>query len=657
MPGEQDGEVSKMNILELQNINKFFGQGANRVHVLKGINLTVEKGDFVAIIGQSGSGKSTLMNIIGCLDTPTSGSYRINGIEAGKMDRDQLAELRSRTFGFIFQRYNLLTSLNARENAALPAIYLGMGAEERTQRAVELLKRLELGNKLRNKPNELSGGQQQRVSIARALMNGGEIILADEPTGALDSKSGEMVMEIIKGLHKQGHTIILVTHDSKIAAQASRIIEIKDGEIVSDERKTSDFYKIEEEVRKFKRSKLETFKYRFAESFSMSIHAILANKMRSLLTMLGIIIGIASVVSVVALGNASQAKIMEQINSMGTNTIDIMPGSGFGDMRSGKVKTLKVSDSDYLSKQGFIDNSTPSVSSSGTLVYGNTSSTAQLKGVGASFFDVKGHKIALGRIFTQDEVNNIASVVVIDHNTKKEVFADNPNPIGEIVIFNKKPLKIIGVTEEENNPGPRADAMNLWVPYTTAMYKINGSTDINTITVKISDKVNSQVAETSIENILTSLHGKKDFFMINSDSIKQTVESATNTMKFLIASIAVISLIVGGIGVMNIMLVSVTERTREIGIRMAIGAKQADILQQFLIEAILICLVGGFMGVALSLLIGFGFNTFSEEFGMIFSTASIVLALVCSTGIGIVFGYMPAKNASNLNPIDALASE
>ena len=657
MPGEQDGEVSKMNILELQNINKFFGQGANRVHVLKGINLTVEKGDFVAIIGQSGSGKSTLMNIIGCLDTPTSGSYRINGIEAGKMDRDQLAELRSRTFGFIFQRYNLLTSLNARENAALPAIYLGMGAEERTQRAVELLKRLELGNKLRNKPNELSGGQQQRVSIARALMNGGEIILADEPTGALDSKSGEMVMEIIKGLHKQGHTIILVTHDSKIAAQASRIIEIKDGEIVSDERKTSDFYKIEEEVRKFKRSKLETFKYRFAESFSMSIHAILANKMRSLLTMLGIIIGIASVVSVVALGTPSQAKITEQLNSLGTNTIDIMPGSGFGDMRSGKVKTLKVSDSDYLSKQGFIDNSTPSVSGSGTLVYGNTSSTAQLKGVGASFFDVKGHKIALGRIFTQDEVNNIASVVVIDHNTKKEVFADNPNPIGEIVIFNKKPLKIIGVTEEENNPGPRADAMNLWVPYTTAMYKINGSTDINTITVKISDKVNSQVAETSIENILTSLHGKKDFFMINSDSIKQTVESATNTMKFLIASIAVISLIVGGIGVMNIMLVSVTERTREIGIRMAIGAKQADILQQFLIEAILICLVGGFMGVALSLLIGFGFNTFSEEFGMIFSTASIVLALVCSTGIGIVFGYMPAKNASNLNPIDALASE
>lgn len=646
-----------MNIIELKKINKFFGQGSSRVHVLKNIDLSIEKGDFVAIIGQSGSGKSTMMNIIGCLDVPTAGSYKINGIEVGKMDKNQLAELRCKKFGFIFQRYNLLSSLRASENAALPAIYLGLNTEDRNKRAVELLKKLNLGDKLNNKPNELSGGQQQRVSIARALMNGGEIILADEPTGALDSKSGEMVMEIIKSLHKQGHTIILVTHDSKIAAQASRIIEIKDGEIVADERKASDFYEVADKLENVKRSKFDTLKYRFWESLNMSVHAIVANKMRSLLTMLGIIIGIASVVSVVALGNASQAKIMAQINSMGTNTIDIMPGTGFGDMRSGRVKTLKVSDSNYLARQSFIDNSTPKVSDSGTLVYQNHSLTAQLSGVGSEFFEVKGRKIAQGRIFTQDEVSSMASVVVIDDNTLKEIFADDPNPLGKILIFNKKPLKIIGVTVKDNNPGPGSDSMNIWTPYTTAMYKINGTSDINSITVKISDQVNSQVAEESIEHILTTLHGKKDFFMINSDSIKQTVESATNTMKLLIASIAVISLIVGGIGVMNIMLVSVTERTKEIGIRMAIGAKQADILQQFLIEAVLICLVGGFMGVILSLLIGAGFNTFSENFGMIFSTASIVLALVCSTAIGIIFGYMPAKNASNLNPIDALASE
>ena len=646
-----------MNIIELKNIHKFFGQEKNKVHVLKGINLSIQKGDFVAIIGQSGSGKSTMMNIIGCLDTPTSGSYKINGVEVGKMGKDQLAELRCKTFGFIFQRYNLLNSLKASENAALPAIYLGLNEEDRNKRAIELLKKLDLNNKLNNKPNELSGGQQQRVSIARALMNGGEIILADEPTGALDSKSGEMVMETIKSLHKQGHTIILVTHDSHIASQANRIIEIKDGEIISDVRKASEFYDMTDSVKNIKRSRLDAIKYSFLESLNMSVHAIISNKMRSLLTMLGIIIGIASVVSVVALGNASQAKILEQINSMGTNTIDIMPGTGFGDMRSGRVKTLKVGDSDYLGKQGFIDNSTPNVSASGTLVYENHSVTAQLKGVGAAFFDVKGKKIAQGRVFNQEEVNTMASVVVIDDNTLKEVFSEDANPVGKILIFNKKPLQIIGVTKKDNTPGPSSDSMNIWTPYTTAMYKINGSSDINSITVKISDKVNSQVAEESIENILMTLHGKKDFFMINSDSIKQTVESATNTMKLLIASIAVISLIVGGIGVMNIMLVSVTERTKEIGIRMAIGAKQADILQQFLIEAILICLVGGFMGVALSMLIGVGFNTLSEDFGMIFSTASIILALVCSSAIGIIFGYMPAKNASNLNPIDALASE
>ncbi len=646
-----------MNIIELKKINKFFGTGDNRVHVLKDVDFSIQKGDFVAIVGQSGSGKSTLMNIIGCLDVPTDGTYHINGQETSQMDKDQLAALRCKTFGFIFQRYNLLPALTAVDNAALPAVYLGLDSDERESRAVNLLKRLELSDKLPNKPNQLSGGQQQRVSIARALMNGGDVILADEPTGALDSKSGEMVMSIIKDLHEQGHTIIIVTHDQHIAAQASRKIEIKDGRIISDTRSVADFHELTGQPEQKQRSRFSKIKYSFLESLNMSIHAILANKMRSLLTMLGIIIGIASVVSVVALGNASQARIMEQINRMGTNTIDIMPGKNFGDMRSGKVKTLKVSDSDFLARQSFIDNATPNISSGGTLVFGNQQLTAQMRGVGDSFFEVKGRPIAIGRKFTKREVAEIASVVVIDENTRKEMFADVPDPTGRILIFNKIPLIVVGVTEKDSNPGPMSETMNLWTPYTTMMYKINGSTDINSITVKVSDHVNSQMAEDSIEKILTLLHGKKDFFMINSDSIKQTVESTTNTMRLLIASIAVISLIVGGIGVMNIMLVSVTERTREIGIRMAIGAKQMDILQQFLIEAVLICIGGGVLGVSLSLLVGFSVNHFSEDFGMDFSTASIILALVCSSSIGIIFGYMPAKNASNLNPIDALASE
>lgn len=644
-----------MEILKLRGINKYFGIGENRVHVLKNLNLSIDKGDFVAIMGQSGSGKSTLMNIIGCLDTPTDGSYLVDGVEAGSMNPDELADLRCKKFGFIFQRYNLLTNLSAQENVSLPSVYLGLEHSERIDRAKELLDDLGLSDKLKNRPNELSGGQQQRVSIARALMNGGEIILADEPTGALDSKSGETVMELICELHEKGHTIILVTHDKDIAAYASRVIEIKDGDIISDKRNSD---KIFEGLQKRKEVNKNAFMCtldRISESFKMSVQAIMTHKMRSLLTMLGIIIGIASVVSVVALGRGSQKQILENISSIGTNTIDIFPGAGFGDRFSSRVKTLKVSDSDALAEQSYIDSSTPNVASSGTLVYGNISATAQINGAGSMYFDVKGIEIVAGRPFSAEDVNNIASVVVIDDNTKTKLFP-NSDPIGQVIMFNKKPLEVIGVAKKPNFSNRSSDSLVLYSPYTTVMSKITGAKNISSITVKISDNVNTQVAEKNLIELLTYIHGKKDFSTFNSDTVKQTIESTTATMTLLISGIAFISLVVGGIGVMNIMLVSVTERTKEIGIRMAIGAKQINIMEQFLIEAILLCVIGGFAGVLLSGLIGFLVKEFTPV-AMSFSAASVVLALCCSTAIGVIFGFMPARGASKLNPIDALARE
>ena len=317
-----------MNIIEIKNLNRDFGEGKNRVHILKNISLNIEKGDFVAIIGQSGSGKSTLMNLIGCLDTATSGSYKIDGKEIASLSSDQLSDLRSQKFGFIFQRYNLLSSLTAAENVALPAIYAGMPREHRIERAKLLLEKLGLGDKWQNKPNQLSGGQQQRVSIARALMNGGEIILADEPTGALDSHSGQNVMEILRQLHGEGHTIIMVTHDRNIAAQANRVIEIKDGEIIADTQKEAVENKAQNQPQIKPHFGLS--KDQLIEAFRMSVSAIVAHKMRALLTMLGIIIGITSVVSVVALGNGSQQKILENIKGIGTSTMTIFNGMGFG---------------------------------------------------------------------------------------------------------------------------------------------------------------------------------------------------------------------------------------------------------------------------------------------------------------------------------------
>lgn len=639
-----------MKLIEITNLNKYVGNPESPAHILKNVNLTIEQGDFVAIIGASGSGKSTLMNILGCLDTASSGSYKIDGKETQSLSSDQLSNLRQRKFGFIFQRYNLLSSLTAEENVALPAIYAGIDSSARSARAKELLGKLGLADKTVNRPNQLSGGQQQRVSIARALMNGGEIILADEPTGALDSHSGETVMEILQELHKEGHTLILVTHDPNIASHAQRIIEIKDGEIIRDERQQPPHNPTHSHKRE---SGSPRFLDQLYESFKMAISAIMAHKLRALLTMLGIIIGITSVISVVALGKGSQEQILSNINNLGTNTMSIYNGTGFGDRRANLTKNLTIADVTALGNQNYIESATPNSSYSGTLIFANTAVTGQVNGVGEQYFDVRGISLISGRLFNEQEVKESAQVVVIDPNTQKGLGLENP--LGQIILVDKKPLEIIGVAKQSNMQ--QSTNLNLWTPYTTLMQRISGEKKIDSITVKIKADIESQTAEKSLTELLTARHGKKDFFVMNTDTIKQTIESTTNTMTLLISSIALISLVVGGIGVMNIMLVSVTERTKEIGVRMAIGAKQGNILQQFLIEAILICLLGGIIGILLATAIILSFNYWGSDFKMVLSTSSVVVAVLCSTLIGVIFGYIPARNASRLNPITALAQE
>lgn len=638
-------------MLKLENINKNFNLGKNKVQVLNNINLEIKKGEFVAIIGQSGSGKSTLMNIIGCLDTQSSGKYYIDDKDISKFSSDEKASLRRKKFGFVFQRYNLISNLTALENVCLPGIYEGL--EDRKTKGLNLLDKLDIKEKAYSKPNQLSGGQQQRVSIARALINGGEVILADEPTGALDSKSGIMVMEILSNLHKNGHTIILVTHDKNVANYANRIIEIKDGKIINDETKKNEKFTIQNLDKNKNKS---SFGYKFIEALKMAISSIFSHKLRSFLTMLGIIIGIASVICVVALGEGSQEKILSSIRAIGTNTINIYPGKNFGDLRAGKVKSLSVDDSRILGMQNYLDYSTPNTSTSGVITYKNLSLNANLRGGGVNSLVVNGIEIQTGRSFEVSDIANSSSVVIIDQNTKNSFFKDE-DPLGKNIFFNQKPLKIIGIAKEDENAFGGSDNLRLYAPFSTVINKITGDRHIHSITVKVKDDTNAQFAEEAIVSILTQKHGKKDFFTRNSDTIKKTVESTMATMRLLISSIALISLIVGGIGVMNIMLVSVSERTKEIGIRMAIGAKESDILIQFLIEAIILCIIGGIIGLLTAYSFGYLFNSLSGNFYMKFSTMPAIIALMSSCLVGTIFGYLPAKNASKLNPIDALLQE
>ena len=643
-------------MIHLENITKSFANGSEQMLALKGVSLHIEAGEFIAIVGQSGSGKSTLMNIIGCLDTLTSGSYKLGGKDITHFSPDELSELRLKKFGFIFQRYNLISANNALENVALPAIYAGSHKDERTARALELLDMLGLKGKEYQNPNKLSGGQQQRVSIARALMNGGEILLCDEPTGALDSTSGEMVLKILKELNAKGHTIIMVTHDKGIASHANRIIEIKDGQIICDEKKDAKLAKLEPPKLTYSNN-LSALKAELSESLAMSIGAIKAHKLRSFLTMLGIIIGITSVICVVALAKGSQESIIESINKMGTNTIQINPGRGPGDRNSAKVKRFNVDDAKMLEKLDFVDYASPIMRTSAELIYANKSSTGIARAGNEKILQISGVELQSGRNFTKEDVLNSASVMIIDQNTKKEFFQalKDDEVIGKNIIFAGHPFSIIGIAKKDE--GPFGDTtLSVYLPYTTVTNRLTGDYNLRQIIVSIKNNINSQLAEQAISDILLARRGARDFHMRNSDTILQTIKATTDTMGLLISGVALISLLVGGIGVMNIMLVSVIERTKEIGVRMAIGAKGKNIMLQFLIEAVLLCALGGAVGVALAFAIGWLINL-SGIVSMIFSLSSVLVAFGISSAIGIIFGYMPAKSASRLNPIDALQRE
>ncbi|MDW9583099.1 MacB family efflux pump subunit [Sinorhizobium meliloti] len=644
-------------LISLQDVSKTYFNGDIAVEVLHHISLDIEAGEFVAIIGQSGSGKSTLMNILGCLDQPTSGSYFIEGENVSGFDSDELAALRRRTFGFIFQSYNLIPTASARENVEVPAVYAGVSARDRHDRAEALLQSLKLGERIDHRPNQLSGGQQQRVSIARALMNGGRVILADEPTGALDSQSGDEVMRLLRDMNENGHTVIVITHSREVAAQADRLIEISDGHIVADRSKK----------RRSNRDAAVGLAQRTREGFAaiadvseavkMALRALRANLFRTILTLLGIVIGVGSVVAMLAIGTGAQNSVLDRISSMGSDLLVVRPSmANFRGSAGGTNVTLVPADADAITELANVAFAVPEMTSTVTLRRGNIDYQTTANGTVPQFTEAKSWKIGRGEFINRNDMETYAPVAVLGETVVKTLFPEGSDPIGQYVLVNKIPFQVIGVMSGMGASAGGNDQDDVvLVPLTTGSMRLFGQRNIRTITVKVQDASAIDLTQERIQELLNERHRKDDTQITNMSSVREAFTETSNTMKFFLGSVAAISLLVGGIGVMNIMLVSVSERTREIGVRMATGARERDILVQFIVEALVVSAIGGAIGVVAGLSTGYA----AKAFGMpvSFTPGPVALAFACAFLTGLLFGYLPARNASRLQPAVALSAD
>jgi len=638
-------------LIALEAITRVYGEKEAAVQVLKGLNLTIHSGEFVAIVGASGSGKSTLMNILGCLDRLSSGKYVFKGADVSKLDADGLARLRRESFGFVFQSYNLIHSLNASQNVEMPAVYAGASLEERQKRAGELLTYLGLEERLTYRPSQLSGGQQQRVSIARALMNGGQIILADEPTGALDSKSGEDVMKLLIELWQAGHTLILITHSKEVASHANRVIEIKDGEIIADT--TRDQTRKESTFKTPPPSKSTLF-FELAEAMKSSLRALRMNIFRTILTLLGIVIGVASVIVMLAIGDGAKKEVVDRISSLGTNLLVVRPG-GPNTRGFANISTLVPEDMKAINEMENILGTMPESRRNTTVRYGSNDVQTPINGTSYAMPLVRNWPVAQGTFFTQEDEEDLAKVVVLGQTVASSLFGEQ-DPLGEFVLVGNILFQVIGVMGERGASAMGEDEDDVvFMPYTTGSLHILGYRHLRNITVAVEDAKRIEQTQKEIEALLLARHGVEDFRIRNMASLIEDVSQTQNTLTILLGSIAGISLLVGGIGVMNIMLVSVTERTKEIGIRMANGARMRNIMQQFLIEAIVVSALGGMIGVFCGLVITGVVNHFGVA--VVYSVWPVALAFGCSFLTGLVFGYLPAKKAAKLDPVVALASE
>ncbi|MEG0412474.1 MAG: ABC transporter permease, partial [Comamonas sp.] len=593
------------------------------------------------------------------------GTYCFQGQDVARLDADALAWLRREAFGFVFQGYHLIASETAHENVEMPAVYAGLSKEERAQRATSLLARLGLQERLNNRPHQLSGGQQQRVSIARALMNGGSIILADEPTGALDSHSGAEVMALLGELADAGHTILLITHDREVAAQARRVIEIRDGSVVSDSQAAHapDACPAPEgapmpalpHFPAATGSSSASWWADLMEAARSAWRGMHTNRARTSLTLLGIVIGVASVIVMLAIGEGARRQVMERMGTMGTAILYMgskPPATG------GPAGNLTEEDLEAVRELPDIRRVLPVIGDPITVRYGSADKQIYAFAASEEMPAVHHWPVALGRYYTDAEDQDLAPLVVLGHKARLHFFPDEPHPLGRQLIIGNSAFEVIGVMSERGADSGAQDYDDMvFIPYRSGRARVYQSqTQPDYVVIEAMSSGQVHAAENAMRQLLLARHGGREDFGIGNAAARIQAEAATRkSMTMMLGLIAAVSLVVGGIGVMNVMLMTVKERTREIGIRMAVGARQRDILRQFLTEASLLTLVGGAVGLLVGLAVGVVLIVAGVP--VVFSVRAMVGAFACAVITGLIFGYMPAKTAARLDPVRALAGE
>jgi macrolide transport system ATP-binding/permease protein len=656
-------------MIELFDVRKTYQIGETPVEALRGVSLRIDDGEFVAIMGPSGSGKSTMLHILGLLDVPDSGSYRLMEREVGSLGEDELASIRNNVAGFVFQQFHLLSRMNTLDNVLLPTIYSGVPGDYRKQ-AMQRLETVGLGHRASHRPNQMSGGEQQRVAIARALLREPVIIFADEPTGNLDTKNSSEIMRILSELNASGKTIVMVTHEPDIAAYASRVVTMRDGRIVGDERRR------ERGVRHAERSlSLQEMEGRALESSSLqpsrvagfvsqAYRAIVSNKVRTLLSVLGILVGVASVIAMMSLAEGAKASMQEQLKSMGTNMLIVRAGSariGGVSQGSGTVTRFTRQDAEAIARfASSVRRVSGVVTGPAQIVCRSKNTNSNLEGVDVDYAQIRSTLPDVGRWFSREEISAREKVAVIGTTVAEELFG-NENPIGREIKVNRINFRVIGVAPAKGFAGGRDQDDVVYVPVTTAMHRVLGRDYYDRIFVEVTDAAKIAESKQSIDALVRKRHkvqpDDQDSFNIRDmTEFQQMLSSTTQTMSMLLGSIAAISLVVGGIGIMNIMLVSVTERTREIGLRKAIGARRSDIMLQFLVESVGMTLTGGIIGILAGTGVSFAFSFFA---GWAVSTSlfSVLLATGFSILTGLFFGLWPARKAAALKPVEALRYE